>query len=325
VKRYTVKCAIYLILAVLISIPFISNAISGVGEGDIQIELTPQIPIPGKSVTVTLTSYATDLNKASISWKDSANNVLISGVGETSYELTAGAPNSNIVLIISIIPAGDTVAISKQISIHPSDVDILWQVENAHTPPFYKGKALATSESVISAIAMPSGGAVARGKSNLVYVWKLEHNTINKSSGYGKDKFQFKNSYLRTIEHVDVNASSVNGSYNASNTVAIPIVDAKLLFYLKNDHGMTEYKKALSDDTELLKDEATFVAEPYFFPMDDADFTWKINGATISTPKNPQILTIRPASKGGYATISLSIESISRLFQSISSTLKLNL
>jgi hypothetical protein len=312
----------------LITVPFISSAESGLTERDVNIELNPAIPVPHKNVTATLTSYTTDLNKALIEWKDASNNVLLSGTGEKSYTVNAGEPNSDINIQVHITPFGDSNPIVKQLFIHPADVDILWQIDDAYTPPFYKGKALPTSESIIRAVAMPNAGASST-KSNIVYIWKLEHNTISKSSGYGKDSFIFKNSYLRDVEHIEVNASSVNSSYSATNNVTIPIGSANILFYLKNSDGVVEYNKAITANTTISSDESTIVAEPYFFPIKSGAgnlvYSWKINGESINTPRNPLSLTIRPASTGGYATISLSIENVAKLFQNVSANLRINL
>ncbi len=328
-KRYPLTFSLCLVVLMLLSMPFVSKAESGVSESDINIELNPQVPTPGADVTATLSSYATDLNKASIKWQDASGNVLSSGIGDVSYTISSGGPNTNISIQVSITPAGDSTPIIKQLSIHPSSVDILWQIEDSHTPPFYKGKALATSESIIKAVAMPVVIRKNTASNNNVYIWKLEQKNITKSSGYGKDAFEFKNSYLRDVEHIDVNASSVDGSFHAENTITIPILNSKLLFYLKNPDGVINYNQAVGDSTQIYGNESTLVAEPYFFPKvsagGDVTYTWQINGSPINTPKNPTVLTFRPTGSGGYATISLAIEHASKLFQSVASSIKLNL
>lgn len=327
-KRFILKSTILFILMLIISTPFLTHAELSINQNDVNIEINPQNPAPGKDVSITVYSYSTNLNKAKIEWKDNGGNVLLSGTGETTYTLRAGGPNSDINIQVHITSYGDSTAIVKQIFIHPTDIDILWQSIDGYVPPFYKGKALPTSESVIRAVAMPNAGAVANNN-NIVYSWKLEHNTMTKFSGYGKDSFTFQNSYLRNMEHINVSASSVSGSYNAENNITIPIQKSKILFYLKNPDGTTNYSNALTNDSTISGEESTFVAEPYFFPLASAlgsiKYNWKINGSSIDTPRNPFNLTIKPASTGGYATISLSIENISKLFQSVSSTLKLNL
>ena len=77
------------------------------------------------------------------------------------------------------------------------------------------------------------------------------------------------------------------------------------------------------------EDEMTIVAEPYFVSLNSkrGDFTykWQVNGSMIPTPTKKTELTVRPSSHGGYATIDLTIENMSELFQKVSNQLKLNL
>lgn len=328
-KNNILKLAILVLLITTLSTPFLSFAESGATEQDINVELNPQNPIPGDIETATLTSFVIDLNKAFIKWQDKNGNVLSSGNGDTSYTMTVGAPNSLININVSVTPSGDSAAITKQFTVSPSNVDILWEASDVYTPPFYKGKSLPTSESTIKAVAMLNSGTLSGAKNNTVYLWKLDHNSINDASGYGKDFFNFKNSYLRNTEQIDVNVSPLNNSYSSSTNVSIPIDSAKILFYLKGADGVINYEQALNGSNKIPSDESTIVAEPYFFLLDskngDTTFDWKINNNSIPTQNNPLSQTFRPESSGGYATITLTLESISRLFQKVSSTLKLNL
>lgn len=88
------------------------------------------------------------------------------------------------------------------------------------------------------------------------------------------------------------------------------------------------YENSLFQETTMSEDEMTVIAEPYFLSIgntNDFAYTWKINNQKINTPKNPTELTVRPSSRGGYATINLGIESKNKLFQSIAESLKINL
>jgi len=73
----------------------------------------------------------------------------------------------------------------------------------------------------------------------------------------------------------------------------------------------------------------TIVAEPYFLSLKGHEnnfiYSWQINGERIATPSKKTELTIRPTSRGGYATIDVVIENLNELFQKVSNQLKLNL
>jgi len=79
----------------------------------------------------------------------------------------------------------------------------------------------------------------------------------------------------------------------------------------------------------MTEDEATVVAEPYFlaYKGNENDFTysWQINGQDIDTPTKKTELTIRPSSRGGYATVSATFENLTLLFQKVVGNLKIDL
>jgi hypothetical protein len=54
-------------------------------------------------------------------------------------------------------------------------------------------------------------------------------------------------------------------------------------------------------------------------------YNWKINGETIDTPSKKTELTVRPAERGGYATIDLVMENLNFLFQKVAGKLNLTL
>src|SRR5574344_1154738 len=64
-----------------------------VQESEISVETAPKNPQPYQEVTIRLSSYATDLSKATITWQ-SDGGVVLSGIGKTSY--TFKAPGADI-------------------------------------------------------------------------------------------------------------------------------------------------------------------------------------------------------------------------------------
>ncbi len=299
-----------------------------ISSSDIIVESIPENPAPFEDVTISINSYATDLNKAYIEWKQNGELVL-SGTGKIAYSFQTGDVNTNTSFVVSITPQGNAKKIIKQIAIQASEIDLLWQSPSSYTPPFYKGKALPTQEADIEVIAMPNTTGFAKGgKKNMVYMWKSDYNAIQKASGYGKDTYTFKNDYLKPIEHISVNVSSTDNSYSASDSIDIPISKPLLRFYNKSPLDGVLYENSLFQETTMSEDEMTVIAEPYFLSIgntNDFAYTWKINNQKINTPKNPTELTVRPSSRGGYATINLGIESKNKLFQSIAESLKINL
>jgi hypothetical protein len=290
----------------------------------VSVDLIPENPEPYQDVTVKITSYATDLNRAFIEWR-SGSNLILSGYGKTSYSFTAPGPNVSTVLDVNITPSDGGGKITKRVVVSPSEIEIMWEAVDGYTPPFYRGKSYITREGRIKAVAIPNTGTSGK----ISYTWKSGDNTVLGASGYNKDSYTFKNSELNTSESVTVSASSVDGRYNATKTISIPIVEPKIIFYKKSPTEGILYNNALTNETYVEGEEMTMVAEPYFLAIkgneNEFTYSWKINGKEIETPSRKTQLTIHPASRGGYATIDLVLENLSTFFQSASGQLKLNL
>ncbi len=299
-----------------------------VQDNELSVEVNPNNPAPYEDVTITLTSYATDLNKAIIVWKTSGNTVL-SGIGKTSYSFKASGPNTANIFDITITPVGSMTTINKRVAITPSEIEIMWESVNGYTPPFYKGKSLPSSGSLIKAVAIPNTDTIKSGSGSITYNWKNNNSAVLDASGYNKNSYIFKNSMFDTKNEITVAASSVDGRYTAEKTIQIPTYSPKIVFYKKSPTEGILYNQSLEKEADMFEDEITLVAEPYFLTLknNETNFTydWKINGNNIQTPSKKSELTVRPTSRGGYATISLTIQNMNELFQKVSSQLKLNL
>jgi len=314
----------------IINIPYISSAEMQieVQEGEINVETSPNNPQPYQDVTINLSSYATDLNKATIMWQ-AESGVVLSGIGKTSYSFKALGPNTTTVFNISVTPAGSMNTINKRVVIAPSEIEVMWESADGYTPPFYRGKSLPISGAVIRAVAIPNTNTIKSGSGSITYTWKNGDNTVLEASGYNKNAYVFKNSMFDEKNTITVIASSVSGDYGAENTIDIPLYQPKIIFYKKSPTDGVLYNKALDKETAMPEDEMTIVGEPYFLSIKGKEgsfnYNWKINGSSIQTPTKKTELTIRPNSRGGYATISLVIENINELFQSVSNQLTINL
>ncbi len=297
-------------------------------ESDISVTTIPDNPQPYQDVTVTLTSYATDLNKAMIQWQN-GSNIVLSGYGKTSYSFKTLGPNNITILDVVINIPGSLDKINKRIAINPSEVELIWEGVDSYTPPFYRGKSFPSAEGLIKVVAVPNTNIIKQGKGNITYTWKAENNTVQSASGYNKDSYVFQNSELNNNETVTVNAQSIDGQYSATNTIEVPIVKPKILFYKKSPTEGTLYNQALDNQASITEEEVTIVAEPYFLALkgneNDFTYSWKINGKDIQTPSKKTQLTVHPTARGGYATINLVLQNLSTLYQKVSGDLKLNL
>ena len=131
---------------------------------------------------------------------------------------------------INIIPEGAS-AINKMLTINPSDIDLLWEAMDSYTPPFYKGKALPSTESQIKIVAYPNTSGLSNtNQKNISYTWKNNYDTVGSASGYGKSKYIFINDNLKNTEKVSVVATGLSGSYSSEGKVDINIENPQIIF-----------------------------------------------------------------------------------------------
>jgi len=332
-KVKTIKLKLFLVgifIIGIVSFPSLSFSEMQIEvQGDeINVETIPNNPEPYQNVTINLTSYATDLNKAVIVWQ-ADSRTLLSGIGKTSYSFTTKGPDTTNIFDVTITPVGAMSVINKKIAIYPSEVEVLWESLNGYTPPFYKGKTLPTRGSMIKVIATPNTNTIKSGMGSISYTWKNGSDTKLDSSGYNKNSYVFKNGLFDSVNEIKVTASSVSGNYGAEKSIKIPMYNPKIVFYKKSPTEGINYNTALDNNFAMTDDEMTIVAIPYFLAIKDNEdkfnYNWTINGDPINTPLNKTVLTIRPTSRGGYANISLVLENINELFQSVTGQLKLTL
>jgi len=311
----------------LVSYAHADNSI-GASTSDVDISITPDNPAPYEDVTISLSSYLVDLNKAMIAWSD-GKNTLLEGYGKTSYGFKASGPNTITTITITITPSDGSSPITKNVVINPSEVELLWEGVNSYTPPFYRGKAFVSEEGKIRVVAIPDTNIIKTGKGNITYTWQNNGQVVDELSGYGKDSYTFNNNPLNESEDIGVTAGSVDGRYNAVGSITVPIVLPQLIFYEKSPSQGILFNQALTDSFNVPGDQATIVAVPYYLAIkgNGAAFTyhWQINQGDIDTPAKKTELTIHPTSHGGYATIDLTLENFNTLFQKVSGELKLNL
>lgn len=298
-----------------------------VQANEISTSLSPKNPGPYEDVTITLSSYATDLTKADMEWKINGQTISY-GIGKTNYTLKTGEVDTVIVVDVIINPAESTTSISKKIAIYPSEIEIMWESIDGYTPPFYKGKSLPSKGSSLKIVAIPNTKTITSGIGNISYSWKKADSAVTEASGYNKNYYIAKNSLFESDNKITVSASSVSGNYKAEKTIYLPSYDPQIIFYKKSGADGILYNKALKNEEALLENEMTIVAEPYFMTTkggDDFNYAWKINGNIVETPSKKNEMTVRPTSRGGYATISLLIKNLDELLQEATRKIKINL
>ncbi len=298
----------------------------------ITVDVSPSNPGPNETVRLTLRSYSVDIESAEIEW--SANGGHSSGgIGAKSYTVTTKAIGTTTTVVAIITPVGQA-PITKSIVITPMSVDMLWQATDSAVPPFYRGKALPTTEGTVKIVAIPqirSIGGTLLSSDAFLYDWKENYTENQSRSGYGKNAFTASMDYLNPIKHIDLDVSTRDGSTATSEALDIAPSDTKLILYAASPLYGPLFDNALRDTYTVVGGDTSIFAEPYFFsPGDPASqalrYEWKLNGSPIDTPSTPNSLFLHRDSKDtGTATLDLSITNLTKLFQEGSAHLNLSL
>lgn len=224
---------------------------------DLNLNSIPSDPQPLQKVTVTAESYGMNLDQANITWK--YNNVVIdSGVGRKTVTLTAPkAGTTGIITVTSTNSEGTTTA---TLVLRPGSVDLLWEAPDSYTPPFYKGKALASVNSLIRVAAIASSIAPKQ----LTYTWSGNDSVLGSLSGYGKSSLVFRNDVLDPIEKVSVSVQG--GSFTGGAKISVTPGTPSMVIYEKEE-GFIDYANGSSTTLTTQKPGLILRVEPFFFSV----------------------------------------------------------
>jgi hypothetical protein len=296
---------------------FFSLARAQVQSGDIVLDINPPYPRVGEEATATLSSYVTDLDTAVISWTLN-DNAAISGVGKKVFSFQVAGSGFPTTVSVQIETSTGAV-ITKSATINPADIDLLWEAPNSYVPPFYRGKALLSSEGTVKVVAIPSTSNLG----GLSYDWNLDGNGQPDSSGYDKSSITFQNSFIDDSNVVNTTITDLAGNGVGTGNITVKPGVPKIIFYEKDPIFGTKWETALNDTLTANKNGEIVVAEPYFFSSDDVnlsnlDFVWSLDDEQIATPTPKNMLSFKPESgKSGTGIIKLVINNTKTLFQSI--------
>lgn len=291
------------------------------------VKITPSNPGPNEKVRITIESYLTNLDKATISWY--LDGIIAEqGVGKTSFTFQNGPSGKTTTLIVSILTNGGE-RITQKYFWTPVGITLLWEADT-YTPPFYRGKALLSAQAWTKMVAFPdnTGSQNALSAGNFVYVWQKSGRAAPEASGYGKNTFSFVGPKPYDETNIKVRVSSTDDTINSESRVYLSLSDPFILFYEKNPLLGVWYNKTLGTGTTLNKKELSVSAEPYFFSNERGDapslrYTWSVNGEGVQN--YGRTITLRnDTEKEGRSLLSLSMRGIKKTFQSATKDLQIN-
>ena len=283
----------------------------------VKITTNPVTPGPHQEVTVSIQSFAVDLNTAQIIWyvdKEPAKQ----GIAEKSITTMTGDFGDKTVVDITIIPTyGDT--LNKQIVIEPSEVDLLWEART-YTPPFYKGKALPTFKSMVKVTAMPRRNSYSSNPKEFYYKW-----TYNRIQGLGEalgmNSVLMPSGWPDSAVPISVEVSVPGSTWKGTQEANIPATLPKIVFYEQAPLLGTRFDHAIQNSSTQTGNMLDIRAVPYFFSTDNylngnLIYTWNVNGSNTQGGSEPTNLQLTKSGKDAESfAVSLRIQNPKRILQ----------
>ena len=203
-------------------------------------------------------------------------------------------------------------------------IDVIYQ-SNSYTPPFYRGKALPSTETRVTLVATPNitlkNERVAK-INDLTFTWERNGLIIGPQSGVGKNTILIKTERLpgdSTLIKVTVRATD---GTNISKTISVPSARPSILIYENDPLLGVRLEKTTSAEYTVSQPEISMIAYPLYFettlrnsPL--LSYSWTLNNQEVTPrPGFPTELIVRRGESSGEAIVRLSIENPSKTLES---------
>lgn len=267
------------------------------GTALVSLAATPPSPSPGETVTIEAFTPTVDKTVATYIWAVNGRfQEDLSGGGKTSITLIAEEIGSTISVGVIVEQGGIEVG-AASLSIPVSDLAFTWSADSL-VPRWYKGKALAAPESIVTVVATPSlvlGEATVRPEA-LIYRWSIGDQR-NALSGVGERVLQFRTSnFPKTTHQVRVVVEDQQGRVRKEGQVLITTREPRVVLYSVSPLGGVEPRSAFATEYYTKNQILDIVAEPFFYPVASKkalSYKWSAGGTSVEgVPQNPDILTL---------------------------------
>ena len=301
-----------------------------INEGDLSFSMSPEVPGAFQDVTITVDSYLTNVSRAYFVWKKDGVTEL-SSAGANEFTFTTGDIGEKTTIDVGVLlPSGET--IQKTLRFNPAEADLVWEGADSYVPPFYRGRALPTSEGTIRVLAIPqvNNTGTTANINNFVFRWTRNDGVLSDSSGFNKSSLLFQQSYLNDDENIEVVAQDNSTGATARGSISVPVFSPKILFYIRDPINGVDWFHELGDQYEVGAAEKTVLAAPYFFsppnPLSgQLKYTWTINGQDVPNPSVQNMLTLKSGETKGFSNLTLKIENTLKLFLEAEKNITINL
>lgn len=281
---------------------------------DITLETIPRYPKSGDSVTAIVRSNDVNLDFQVISWYVNGKPG-ISGVAQTSTIFTIN-PNTKSYTIRAVVGEGAN-QVTRELTITPGEVILLWEAVDSFVPYWYRGKALMPAEGTVRITAVPVGSETL---DKLFFVWRQGSNSLGELSGYGKNSIVLRNNVLLDSVDVTVSVSSANGGYQSEGSISIPRTESDVRLWSPRVGFAPTYEQ--SGILRVYGADATIEALPYGLPSRSGSrglaYEWLLNQIPYVHQSDEAENSLFLARSAVPILVNLAIQSIDRVLQDVS-------
>ena len=278
--------------------------------------LSPRYPEPNQEVTISLNDFTINTQGAKIQWFINGEHKAAFDNQRSIQHITGPLGSTDTILARTTLPNGSVLKAKKNIT--PIRIDMLVEADTL-APPFYKGRTIPSSGSLVRVTAIPFTGKT-KSPTSYSYIWKIGNNVQQGGSVYGKNFTTFTPGFEKNV-HVSVDVIDKSGTRVGQKSISIPITDPELYFYEINPlRGISQ--TAMRSPYIFIGDEMQIRAEPYFIDKNilkkNPLLQWKLNGKTIKNPSgDPQEITLRKEGDSGSFTLEFHIRNLQQLLQGV--------
>jgi hypothetical protein len=286
----------------------------------IAVSITPDNPASNQSVTIDITSFSTNLDNDPITWILNGKKAQ-SGTGIKELKFTTGKLGSVSTVSILVTTPDGTVT-QKDVVIHPSEIDMIWQA-NSYVPPFYEGKALFAHQGTINIVALPNlvtSDGTKISPTHLVYKWFKDRQAMGDSSGYNRQVLTLNEPLPLDPTIIGVDVSSTDGALTGHGDIVIQSILPKVVFYRNDPLVGIQYENALQNTITLNAKEINITAIPYFFSAQNRDdsqlnYSWSLNSTPVPNQISSSVIFRSNDNSQGISSISLDVSNNQKVFQ----------
>jgi len=289
----------------------------------LQLTSSPENPQPDEVITVTVVSYAIDIDSANITWYVNGS-VLKKGVGLTS--VTTKAPKLGKTLsvdVLAVTPGGQEH--TQTLTIKSGGIDFIIE-SSGYVPPFFLGKISPVYQNSVKIVAIPhlaNSSGVEYDPTTLVYKWEKESGTVlQDQSGYGKSSIELVGNIVPRPYTLTVTVTTKDGSGFAKGKMFVSPQTAKLAFYVNDLLYGPLFNLAMEKSVRLgSQKEMSIMAIPYGFDnvlsaINQPTFNWSVNNSSQAGLTSNMIVLRAKENSSGSANINLSMENQKNILQS---------